>query len=47
MNIEVVKIFNEWSVQTKKSSSLLATDMVISHRDLDSKKVFKNKNIDY
>jgi len=41
--IEVVDRLYGWSVQTKKSSSLFATDMVISHRDLDSKNVMWSK----
>lgn len=36
---EVVDRLYEWSIQAKRSSKLLATEMVISHRDLDSKNV--------
>ncbi|GAA0774387.1 aminoglycoside phosphotransferase family protein [Clostridium subterminale] len=41
--IEVVDRLYEWSTQTEISLRLLATDMVISHRDLDSKNVMWSK----
>lgn len=41
--IEVVDRLYEWSTQAKKSSSLLATNMIISHRELDPKNVIWSK----
>ncbi|MEW8994355.1 phosphotransferase [Clostridium sp.] len=41
--LEVVNRLYEWSTQAEISLRLLATDMVISHRDLDSKNVMWSK----
>jgi len=41
--LEVVDRLYEWSTQAEISLRLLATDMVISHRDLDSKNVMWSK----
>ncbi|WP_440117751.1 aminoglycoside phosphotransferase family protein [Paenibacillus sp. QZ-Y1] len=35
----------EWSAQAKKASTILASDMVISHRDLEPKNVMWQQNI--
>lgn len=37
------KLYN-WSTQANKSSKILASDMVISHRDLDPKNIMWNKD---
>jgi len=41
--LEVVDRLYEWSTKAKKSLSLLAADIVISHRDLDPKNVMWSK----
>lgn len=41
---ENIDMLYSWNAQTNKSEKLLASDMVISHRDLDPKNVLWNEN---
>jgi Ser/Thr protein kinase RdoA (MazF antagonist) len=42
--LEIVDKLYEWNAQASKSAKLLASDMIISHRDLDPKNVIWNQN---
>jgi Ser/Thr protein kinase RdoA (MazF antagonist) len=42
--LEVIDKLYDWNTQANKSASLLATDKVISHRDLDPKNVMWNQD---
>lgn len=42
--LEIIDKLYDWNAQASKSAKLLASDMVISHRDLDPKNVMWNKD---